>query len=365
MAVGAGALAVACGSAFAGVQYANRVELGGISPAPGSAVATVRPLMAISTGHVVGMRDLQVTIDGTDRTRSVGLHGDGRLVLPAETLGEGVHTVEVRFHTRNVFSRSVDRRWSFTVDTTLPPLAIASPKDGAEVAAKPVPLKGTSEPNAEITASWKGGRAQTVADARGAWSLSAGVPEGTVAMKVVAADLAGNAAVTSRTITVDTTPPTLRLDRVPAKLTDTDAPVFTGTISGETPERAIVGAIVNGREVIAPKGATGHDANGDPVAGVTFTGQRFALSVGRIPQGRSTVRVFVRDPAGNTAAKSVAMTVDSTEVFGSHDLAPGARGADVRELQRQLIERGFKRTKVTGVVRTTMSREAVSVSRRT
>jgi lipoprotein-anchoring transpeptidase ErfK/SrfK len=349
VAVGVGALALACGSAFAGVQYANRVEVQDISPAPGSAVATVRPLIAINTGHVVGMRDLHVTIDGKDRTGSVGRHQDGQLVMPAANLSQGVHTVEVRFRSRNVFSRTVDRSWSFTVDTKLPSLAVTAPKPDAEVATRNVPLAGRSEPNARVTATWKGGQAATVADARGAWSMSAPVPEGKVGLKVVAADHAGNAAVTARTVTADTSAPSLTLDRVPAKLTTTDAPVFTGTFSGESPQRVVIGATVNGRRIVALKGATGHDAGGEPVAGVTFTGRRFALSLGRIPQGRNTVKVFVSDPAGNTATKAVAMTVNSTDEFGTRDLVPGARGADVKELQRQLVDRGFKRTRVTGL----------------
>ena len=44
VAVGAGTLAVACGTAFAGVQYANRVAVSGMTPAPDAAVATTRPL---------------------------------------------------------------------------------------------------------------------------------------------------------------------------------------------------------------------------------------------------------------------------------------------------------------------------------
>jgi len=349
VAVGVGALALACGSAFAGVQYANRVEVQDISPAPGSAVATVRPLIAMNTGDVVGMRDLRVTIDGKDRTKAVGRYRDGRLVMPAANLAQGVHTVQVRFRTRNVFSRTVDRRWSFTVDTKLPPLQVRTPKPDTEVATRTVPLKGTSEPNARVTASWKGGRAATLANARGVWAMSAPVPEGKVGLRVVATDHAGNAAVTARAVTVDTSAPSLKLDRVPAKLTDTDAPIFTGTFAGETPQRVVVGATVNGRRIVALNGATGRDGSGDPVAGVTFTGRKFALSLGRIPQGRNNVKVFVSDPAGNTAAKAVTVTVDSTDEFGTRDIVAGARGGDVKELQRQLVDRGFKRTRVTGV----------------
>lgn len=347
--LGAGALAVASGSAFAGEQYANRVALGAAVPAPGSAVATPRPLIALDTENVGAMRDLRVLVDGTDRTGGVGRTADGRLVLPAGRLRDGMHKVSVRFGTRNVFSRSVERTWSFRVDTTLPDLALAGPKAGAEIRARTLVMKGTTEPDAEVAVAWKGGSARTVAGANGAWKVSGAVPEGPVGLKVVASDPAGNTSVMTRKVIVDTRAPALRLAKVASKLTTTDAPVFTGAIAGESPGRAIVGASVNGRDIVARPGATGVDQNGDPVAGVTFTGRQFALTIGRIPQGRNKVTVFVRDPAGNRTEKSLSLVVDSTEEFGSRDLVAGARGEDVRALQQQLRERGFKRTKVTGV----------------
>ena len=349
MALGVGALAIASGSAFAGEQYANRVELGAPIPAPGSAVATARPLIALDTKNVGGMRDLAVFVDGADHTARVGKTADGRLVLPAGRLSDGSHEVTVRFGTRNVFSRRVERRWSFRVDTTLPALALVGLKSGSEVNARNLVLKGTSEPDARVTVGSRGGSVATVAAATGAWQVATAVPEGPVALKVVATDPAGNTSVTTRKVIVDTTAPALRLAKVAQRITDTDAPVFTGAITGESPGRAIVGVNVNGRDILARPGATGVDQNGDPLAGVTFTGRQFALTVGRIPQGQNTVKVFVRDPAGNRSEQVLKLFVDSTDEFGTRDLIPGARGDDVKTLQRQLRQRGFKRTKVTGV----------------
>lgn len=349
VAVGAGALAVASGSAFAGVQYANRVEVAEQVPAPDSSVATSRPLVALDATNVDDMRNLEVLIDGKDRTAKAARTDDGRIVVPAGVLADGEHTVDVKFATRNVFSRSVRRSWTFTVDTKVPPLALKSPGAGSEVNSKRVVIAGSSEPDATVRVAWKGGAAEAVAGPKGGWKVAAKVPEGPVALRVSATDPAGNAAVTRRRVVVDTTAPKLQLAKTATKLTETDAPVFYGKVSGETPARAIVGATVNGREIVAQHGASGSDQNGDPVAGVTFTGRQFALSVGRLPQGRNDVRVFVRDPAGNRAQKAVTVTVDSTEEFGSRDLVKGARGADVKQLQQQLVDRGFKRTKVSGV----------------
>jgi L,D-transpeptidase catalytic domain/Putative peptidoglycan binding domain len=349
VAVGAGVLAVASATGFAGEQYVNRVALGGPVPAPGSAIASGRPLIALDAKNVGQMRDLTVLVDGIDRTASAARAADGRLVVPTERLADGTHDVSIRFATSNVFSRSVARRWSFTVDTKLPGLAVTTPKPGAEVNRRALLVTGTTEPNTNLTVGWRGGSAHTVADATGGWQVTADLPEGPVALKLVAADPAGNAAVATRKLTVDTTAPRMTLAKLPAKLTATDAPTFTGTIKGEAPGRAVFGAMVNGREVIARPGAAGVDQNGDPTPGVTITGNQFAMSVGRIPQGKNDVKVFVRDPAGNRNEKPLKLLVDSTDEFGTRDLIAGARGADVKELQQQLRKRGFKRTKVTGV----------------
>jgi hypothetical protein len=179
--------------------------------------------------------------------------------------------------------------------------------------------------------------------------VNATVPEGPVALKVTASDAAGNAAVAGRAVIVDTTAPTVRLVKQPKKLTETDAPVISGTLAGEKPERARITAVVNGRKVVPIRGANGVDENGEPIPSVTFDGPRFTMSVGSVPQGLNTVKVVASDPAGNDGRAVAAVLVDSTEELGEKDLIAGARGADVKALQKELRARGFKRTKLTGV----------------
>jgi lipoprotein-anchoring transpeptidase ErfK/SrfK len=82
---------------------------------------------------------------------------------------------------------------------------------------------------------------------------------------------------------------------------------------------------------------------------LTVDGNTFSMSMGALPQGKSTVKVFVRDPAGNTSSVTSQVMVDSTEDFGSKDLMPGAVGKDVKTLQEQLKARGFKKIALTGV----------------
>ena len=347
--LGAGIAAVAATGAVGGTQYVERVELGTVVPAEGAAVATDSPLISLAATNADEVRNLRVLIDGKDRTRAVGRSDDGTIVVKPGRLADGEHAVEIRFGTKNVFSRSISRKWSFTVDTTLPELAVTRPKAGAEINAKAMVMNGTTEPDATVRVAWKGGSATTTAGPKGAWRVATDVPDGPAALRIVATDPAGNASVATRRVIVDTTAPRLQLAKMQTRLTETDTPVFYGTISGETTARAVVGAAVNGREIVAPRGAAASDENGLPQPGVTFTGRQFALSVGRLPQGRNDVRIFVRDPAGNRAQKTLTLLVDSTEDLGDRDLIAGARGADVKALQKSLRDRGFRRVKVSGV----------------
>ena len=89
VAVGASALAVASGSAFAGEQFANRVELGASVPAPGTAVATARPLVALATKNVRDMRNLKVTIDGVDIAYREAGHNESFAIESA--IGDMIH----------------------------------------------------------------------------------------------------------------------------------------------------------------------------------------------------------------------------------------------------------------------------------
>jgi hypothetical protein len=349
VALGVGVGALGAAAAFGGQQYTDRVQVTAVEPTSGSAIATRRPLIALDAHNATGMRDLQVTLDGADVTATAGRDADGRIVVPTRKLADGVHTVTVSFGTSNLFSRSVSETWDFTVDTKLPPLRVAKPASGVEIASKSVPVTGTSEAGAAVSVSWKGGSAQTVAGDDGTWSLTATVPEGPASLKVTASDAAGNAAVAGRAVIVDTTAPTVKLVKQPKRLTETDAPVLSGTLAGEKPDRARLTAVVNGRKVVPVRGAEGVDESGNPIPSVTFDGNRFTMSVGTVPQGTNTVKVLASDPAGNDGTAVATVLVDSTEDLGEKDLIAGARGADVKALQKDLRSRGFKRTRVTGV----------------
>lgn len=345
--VGVGVAALAAGTAFAGTQYASRASIDAVVPAEGSAIRTTTPTITLDTANVHTISDIKVTVDGRDRTDLVGYDGDGRLVLRTAALKDGSHTVAAHIASRNLFARNVSREWKFDVDTTPPPLRIASPKPKSSVNRRAVPVSGRTEPGSTVRIRWAGGsRTVTARGKKGAFSTTVPLKEGLATLKISATDRAGN---TTRRVTqfmVDTKAPALTMAKVPTTMTETDTPVFTGRVSGEDTNAITVGAIVNGRTVTPARSDSAEGSSGPTVS---FTGDTFSLSVGALPQGKNTVTVFAADPAGNRATTTSSILVDSTEEFGSKDMRAGARGADVKALQQGLVDRRFKKVKVTGV----------------
>jgi lipoprotein-anchoring transpeptidase ErfK/SrfK len=347
------ALAVVAGVAFLAVEYLGRATVTPIWPAPGGAVAATAPAVAFALGGADTVRDLRVAVDGKDRTGRLMRDGD-RLMLRPGRLAEGPHTVEVRLTSRNLLSRSVSRRWGFAVDTTPPRLAVAAPGRGSTSRRRAVAFRGTADPWAQVRVAFRGGEALAAAGGDGRWSTRAELPEGDVRATITAVDGAGNASRAARDLVVDTTAPVLAVTK-PAhgeQLTETDQPLVYGSVGDEDLRHLTFVATVNGRRVEEIRGSAAVAGGGGDagyveaaatvgVSPLQVDGDRFALAIGQLAQGRNEIVIAVRDAVGNTARRRLAVLVDSTDRFGAVDLVRGARGADVAKLQERLEEAGF------------------------
>ncbi len=351
----AGAAVMGAG-AFAAWQFTTKPAIAEVSPAPESAIATDAPSIIVRLDGADRLGDLRVTVDGRDVTTDVRGAAD-RLVIPTDGLRDGAHDVEVAFSSSNVFARTVRRAWTFEVDTTPPALTAKAPASGAFAAKRAVRFTGTAEPGATVAVAWKGGSAEGVAAPDGAYAVTARLPEGEVATTLSAADRAGNTTTASQAVVVDTTAPAIALaePKPGTVLTETAAIRVAGTVIRDNPRQLTYGATVNGREAISLPGASA--LTSAPESGVfevsattaplEIDGRRFALAVGELPQGLNTVKVWAKDRAGNVAAKTVRVLVDSDEDFGANDLRQGARGEDARTLNQRLKEARMLRGKVT------------------
>jgi len=351
----AGAAILAAG-AFGGWQYETRAQIAELTPAPDSAVATDAPQIVVRLDGADRVSDLSVSVNGRDVTPSVRAAKD-RLIIPTAGLKDGAQTVDVRFGTSNLFSRSVSRRWDFDVDTAPPALSAKLPRDGDVSKRKAVRFTGTAEAGSTVAVDWKGGSASGTAGPDGAYAVTAKLPEGDVAATVSAADRAGNTTRASQDVVVDTIAPVIALSgpKPGAVLTDTASPRVIGTVVKDDPKLLTFGATVNGKEAISMPGSAALTTSSDTglveaavtTAPLELDGRRFSLAVGDLPQGRSTVTVWAKDRAGNISAKTVKVMVDSAEDFGANDLRIGARGEDARTLNERLKQAGVLRGKVT------------------
>lgn len=372
LAVAAAALLVAV--AFTVWQLVERPAVSDPLPAPGASVASPRPTIAFEVPSGARLGELTVRVDGRDATAKAR-GADGRISLsPPGPLAEGVHSVDVTFHSDNVFARTVTRRWDFTVDTTPPALAVASPARGGLVARRAVKFAGTAEPAAAITVAYTGGEAAARTGPDGTWQVVARLPEGRVAATVAAADAAGNRTERGRRIVVDTTAPAIAISApaVGEQLTETDQPLVYGQVTSDSPRNLTFSGRVNGKTVTSVKGRDATtpsdfvsdygEAAGGTTSPLEVDGRRFALAVGTLPQGRNRIEVAVRDRAGNVARTKTVVNVNSTDEFGAVDMTAGARGPDVVALQERLREAKVypKKATLTGVLDPTTAK---SVSR--
>ena len=375
LAVAAVALLVA--AAFAVWQLVERPSVTAAVPAPGSAVSSPHPAIAFEVPSGTRLGDLRVLVDGRDATAGVRGTGSRLTVSPPARLRDGAHTVDVRFHSSNVFARTVSRHWGFNVDTAAPKLAVASPDTGGLVARRKVRFTGTGEASSHVAVAFTGGVSGTLVRPDGTWVAVARLPEGRVATTITATDAAGNRTERRRLVTVDTTAPSLALTAPAAgeQLTQTDQPLVYGSIDSDSPRNLSFSATVNGKAVTKAKGSEATSpaelqASYGQAAGTTSAlevdGRRFALAVGTLAQGRNRITVSVRDRAGNLAHASTVVNVNSTEDFGAADIGAGAKGADVVSLQQRLREAKVypKKAKLTGVLDGTTAKSVTRYQKR-
>ncbi|HTI33061.1 MAG TPA: L,D-transpeptidase family protein [Miltoncostaea sp.] len=371
------AVALIAAVAFAVWQLAGRPSVEAPLPGPGSAVSDPTPRIAFTVPSGTRLADLHVMLDGRDVTARVHGAGDQAGLTPGKALDEGDHQVQVTFSTDNVFARTVTRDWTFTVDTTAPKLAVATPSKGALSPRTATVFSGTAEPGATVVVAAADRNAKARADAKGAWRVVARLPDGRVRATVTATDAAGNATVRRRGLTVDTTAPQLALTdpAAGARITDTDAPSVYGNLPKDDPRGLTFTASVNGTRVSTVKGTDGVTpedvaASYGDVASTSVPlqvdGHRFAMALGTLPQGRNTISVKARDRAGNTTTATRVVVVDSTDEFGSVDIGRGARGADVTDLQTRLREAKVypKKARLTGVVDATTMKSIARYQKR-
>ncbi len=296
------------------------LRLGGLEPGP-----VTRESQPILKAGFFGIPS-RVEIHVNDRLlppRIVWGHGAIEAARPAE-LQEGDNQVTIRLYPLLPL-RSVEKTYTVRLDTQAPRLLLANPEIVTEPAAH---LSGETEPGATLTARVGEQDVKAVVDANGSFVADVKLEDGANPVALTAVDAAGNESKLSRTLVLDQHPPE------------------AGAVAPAP------GAVLGKNEVLLFVKAHDPDSGVESVE-LTLDGKplerrpkadkngNLAFATGLMPEGKRDAVLTVKDKAGWVGEQKYWFLVDSTETLGLNTLTLGARGADVKQLQKKLVARGL------------------------
>ncbi len=326
--------------AVLGWQVLGVPRVSAVTPGPNAFVKD-RALTVILDAHgLQKLSGVHVTFDGRDMTSAATRLGD-RLTFTTGKLADGPHAVTFVATSSNLFRHQVRKDWRFTVDTSIPTLKLNASADEGRINTSPAAFSGSTEPFAMVTVSSGAVKASGQADASGAYTVSAKLPDGPSTVQIATTDRAGNTTSRQIGVYVDAVPPTLTTTQLAGIVHSARLKFhFQARDQLATPR---VNVVLDGMK----------QHHKGPAADAVVSARNLA-------QGTHKIVVTVTDKGGNVVTSKQTWLVDSTEHFGSAMMWPGARGKDVKQLQRRLAGAGAYSGLTSGVYD---SRTAAAVRR--
>jgi lipoprotein-anchoring transpeptidase ErfK/SrfK len=301
-------------------QLVGVPRVSAITPGPGTFIRYASPAIVLDVHGLAKLTDVRVTLDGRDATNLSSRDGD-KLTVATGKLTDGPHTVSFSAASGNLFRHRVQRTWRFTVDTRLPTLKLNGSVNGGRINTSPATFSGTTEAFSTVTVTSGSVKASGQADASGNYSVSARLPDGPSQVTVSTIDRAGNRTVRQMQVYVDAIPPVLKTTQL-----------------GKTVRHPGIKIHISGSDQLAaPKVRLLLD--GDPRA-FTGTAAHGVFLAKNLAQGTHKLVITAADRGGNVVTHKQTFVIDSTERFGSAAMWLGARGKDVRALQKRLAAAG-------------------------
>ena len=300
-----------------------------------------------STGLTGDGQSVSVLINGVSYSGTVDNAGNWSVSLPAETLaalpqGSNAYSVTLTDIAGN--SATVDG--SVLVDTVAPALSVNTPAgDGVLNAAEvtqPLDLTGSSDPNAQIVASFNGATYSTTADVNGNWTLTlpatafSGLADTAWPLSITATDAAGNVASSDTTLAVKAGAGSLPVLTVNAFAGDN---VIDG--AERQTDQLLSGTTTNvepGQIVTVTLGTQVYTAQVQASGSWSLTVSAGVLQ--QIADGTTTLSVAVTDAAGNPASQDVPLTFNSTASGLSLDAVSNDNYLNAQEADLPLIVTG-------------------------
>ena len=308
------ALTTVAAGAWLATAYAGTPRLGAATPGPDGWTNRADPDIVLHVDNASALKSYSVDIDGRSVTERVEHRGDG-LVVAGVHLADGRHRISVDATAGGIFGGTMHRSWTINVDTRAPSLRFEGVPRHGWLRSQTLRLRGMTEAGSRVELRTGAADVHARAGADGSFAFTVRLADGVLPLSVTARDRAGNTASSAATLRVDATAPQIELH----------APTTAHH------SRPLLDADVT-------------DVNGISSVRATLDGTTFRI--GRRPraplaEGVHWLKLSARDAAGNESRRTARILVDSTERLGGATLIRGARGADVKALERALRRQGF------------------------
>jgi peptidoglycan hydrolase-like protein with peptidoglycan-binding domain len=307
-------------AALAAWQVLAVPRVSAVTPGPDAYVKDPSLTVVLNVKGLPKLTGVRVTFDGDDITEKATRSGD-KLTFTTGKLSDGPHSVSFTATSSNLFRHEVGKDWRFTVDTSIPTLELAGAADEGRINTSPATFGGTTEPYSTVTVSGGGVKASGQADSSGEYAVSADLPDGPSDVTITTADRAGNTTTKRLSVYVDADPPTLKTTQL-----------------GKTIGHSGLKIRIKARDQIGEAqlklvlDGEAREYEGPP--------SRAVFTVKNLAQGKHTMVITASDKGGNVVTDKQTFVIDSTEHFGNAAMWPGARGKDVKDLQKRLAAAG-------------------------
>ena len=281
---------------------------GGYAAGPDVSVEAV----ACDTGSGVNASATVFTVDGSPVTVSAApLNTSCTLLYATLTLSEGLHTAAVTVYDNA--GNNASTSWSFTVDSTPPSLAVASPANGSWYNTSTVPVSVAATDNymvVTLSLALNGTPVNATVAGLGTGSANAtatlSLADGWYELAVAAGDEVNFTSMARVFFGVDTAAPSVAI---------------TGPANGSLLGSSTVTITANVSDALSGVASVEVLVDGAPVS-FNWTGGVVAATV-TLADGPHTATVSACDAAGNCASASVVFTVDTTPPLIGFDAGNG------------------------------------------
>ena len=337
-------IAAAAGGGFVGVEHAQAVALGSLSPRSGSYLVSHSVVLSASLpGYRPGRGQISLVVDGIEIASSeLSLKSD--LVTADLTIPDGQHTAGLTYNSSDVFSRRLVMSTSFVVDTIPPVVSITAPSPQTSLGGPSFQcLASFNEPVKSATLTLDGKEMPLTVQSESAETVL-NVAQGTHQLGITATDLAGNSSTKQWQVLAEFDSPVVSLGAWPGATWKQASGTVDLTVEDAFPSKLVTSATLDGEPV--PLVAVGSAAD---QAASNAPGQSYQLSAAGLAEGQHELQVQVTNAGGHTASLTQSFLVSTGASLGSANLTSGAVGVEVTEVQQILVSKGFFKGKPSGV----------------